>query len=108
MDQNSVKEANINEQLTFNKRWESVFPKGPGLIRPQRACFNTNGSVELNVCSWVGPNDFQNPKTFPDWKTVSDKDLADYYLDSCILYVSTEFKEGKVVKLPPGFSPIFT
>jgi len=93
MDQNSVREANINEQLTFNERWESVFPRGPGLIRPQRTCFNPNGSVELNVCSWVDSTHFQNPKTFPDWKAVSDKDLADYYLESCILYVSTEFKQ---------------
>jgi hypothetical protein len=95
MDQDSAKVTTIDEQLTFNERWESVFPKGPGLIRPQGACFNTNGSVELNVCSWVDSAHFQNPKTFPDWKTVSDKDLADYYLNSCILYVSTEFKEEK-------------
>ena len=92
MTKEKDKAASIDEQLTFKERWQAVFPAGPGLIRPKKLYFNPNGSVELDICSWIDVNHFHNPRTFPDWKTVSDKDLADYYLDCCKLYVSTEFK----------------
>ena len=80
-----------DEQFAFNDRWNKVCRKnGAYIVLPCQPVFNTDGSVILNVRIRFQFSDYQNPRTFKNWKKATMKELDAYYKECEIEYKATK------------------
>lgn len=80
-----------DKQFEFNDRWRKVCRRNDAyLILPCQPEFNTDGSVLLDVRIRFQFSPYRNPRTFPDWKKVTMKQMDAYYKESVREYEASE------------------
>jgi hypothetical protein len=76
-----------DKQFKFNDRWHKVANRNDAyIVLPLYPTFGGNDSVTLNVRIRYGFSDFNNPRTFPNWKKLTMKEMESYYKECCELY----------------------
>lgn len=74
-------------QYKFNSRWMRICKKNDAyIVLPCWAVFNPTGSVTLDVRIRFTLDGYRNPKTFPNWKKVTIKEMEAYYLECVTQY----------------------
>jgi len=80
-----------DKQFEVNDRWHKVCRnKAAYIMLPCQPAFNADGSVTLDVRIRFGWDEYRNPRTFPDWKKLTMKQMADYYTVSKSEYEATK------------------
>lgn len=69
-----------DKQFAFNDRWSKVCFKRHDayIVLPMLPVFDGK-SVTLNVRIRFGWSDYHNPKTFPNWKKLTMKEMGEFY-----------------------------
>jgi hypothetical protein len=84
-----------DKQFEFSGRWNKVFKRNDAFwVLPTLPEFNDQGSVTLNVRIRYGLECFENPKTFPNWRKLTMREMGDYYRE-CV----RKYEEATKAKL---------
>ena len=86
-------------QFAFNDRWMKVARENDAyIVLPVYAVFNGD-EVTLNVRVRFGWSDYHNPRTFPNWRKVTMKQMDEYYKE-CVAGEAV-YKQSKAKKEAP-------
>jgi len=76
-----------DKQFAFNDRWNKACKKnGAYIVLPVLPVFGKEWSVVLNVRIRHRISDFRNPKTFPDWRKLTIKQMGEFYKECYAKY----------------------
>lgn len=86
-----------DDKFAFYDRWNKVCRKNDAhIVLPCMPVFADDGSVLLNVRIRYGLSDYQNPRTYQNWKKVTMKEMDIYYKE-CVIGFDEESK-GRELK----------